>query len=158
MAAGAGRRSPQIPQRLPSTGLTAARQFSQTGRREILTSGAPQRRQSEGKRVAKRLSAATLTQETNAGSATLALVARVRSSLLLKTILQPARSLPAPAGNISGQYSCVVRLKQRDRGPSGRYRPPCCQHMAAGIWVVAPALKRANKNDESSPRSGMVVT
>jgi hypothetical protein len=90
MAEGVGIRSPQIPHTVPCRGRKSYKQASQTGRREILTRGAPHRRQSEGNRVAKRLSAAALTQETKTGS-TLALVARVRSSLLLKTNLPTCR-------------------------------------------------------------------
>jgi len=58
-----------------------------------LTKGEPQRRQSEGKRVAKRLSAAWQVHGTKEWPAltTLAVKARVSSRLLLKTIL------PGPA-------------------------------------------------------------
>jgi hypothetical protein len=80
-------------------GRTSEREGRQTGRREILTRGAPQRRQSDGKRVAKRLSATPLTDETSIDTSELSRVktgvpvARIGSSLLLKT------SLPRSPGN-----------------------------------------------------------
>src|SRR5450755_2396271 len=92
---------------LPRTGRTPARQSGHTGSREIFSRGSPHRRQSEGNRTEKRLSAARLTQvrltqvrsaqtrpsldevlcNTIEGPdrATLAWLARIRSSLLLKT-------------------------------------------------------------------------
>src|SRR4029077_16124852 len=74
-------------------GRMSERQSRQTGRREILIKGAPQKRQSEGKRVAKRLSATPRTEETRKGTSaasrvpTLVPEARIESSLLLKTNL-----------------------------------------------------------------------
>jgi len=74
----------------------------QTGRREMLTRGVPQRRQSDGKRVAKRLSATPLTDETRVDTSELSRVktwvpvARIGSSLLLKT------SLPRPPVSARG--------------------------------------------------------
>jgi hypothetical protein len=68
-------------------------QERQTGRREIQVKGIPQRRQSDGKRVAKRLSATPLADETSADSSELSRVkalvpvARIGFPLLLKTNL-----------------------------------------------------------------------
>jgi hypothetical protein len=93
----------------------AERHSSQTGSREILIKGDPQRRQSDGKSVAKRLSAAPFTQATREVSkpATLALANRVRCLLLLKTSLPTTgRSYPLHAGThmnpsiASGGSSC----------------------------------------------------
>src|SRR5277367_4347275 len=86
----------------------ASRHGRQTGRRAIFTNGAPQMRQSEGNKTAKRLSA--IWEEAFANSevsnhggtigeaiegpatAALASAARIRSPLLLKTAsLMPAR-------------------------------------------------------------------
>ena len=103
-------RSPQSAHRLPSMGRMANRQSWQTGRREILTRGVPQRRQSPGNNVANKPSAAAVTQETSAVSAatTLALTARVKSSLLLKTTLPTRTSAHSGrAERILMKYSCV---------------------------------------------------
>jgi hypothetical protein len=81
-------RSPQTVQTPPAIGRMSERQSAHTGSREIFTRGEPQIRQSEGKKAAKRLSAAALTQEANKGSALTAIgeaLSRVRSPLLLKT-------------------------------------------------------------------------
>jgi hypothetical protein len=65
--------------------------------------GAPQRRQSEGNKVAKRASAIPLAHETSGLSRgeTLVPVARIEVPLLLKTILlHPAAATGAPTGGI----------------------------------------------------------
>src|SRR5580704_2940854 len=101
----------QTPLRM---GGMAPRHSWQTGRREILTNGVPQMRQSEGNKTAKRLSAIWrpqprptwtspigfwLAPEAIEGLATAALawLARILSPLLLKT----ASALPAR--NLSGR-------------------------------------------------------
>lgn len=96
----------------PAIGRIADRHSSQTGSREMLTRGTPQRRQSEGNRVANRLSAITLTRETNElGLATsLVPVARVGYLLLLKTSLPRSGrcyggSNPTNSPQYSGQSS-----------------------------------------------------
>src|SRR5437660_1906117 len=72
-------------------GRICATHSSHTGKREILTRGAPQRRQSEGNNVAKTHSAMPLTEETNEDAicraTTLVPEARNWSPLLLKTNL-----------------------------------------------------------------------
>src|SRR5580658_763760 len=100
-------RSPQMSQTLPPTGRIPARQSGQTGRRDRFSWGSPQMRQSDGNKTEKRLSATRLTQgrsaevgltQTRSGpnesfretiecpaTAALAWLARIRSSLLLKT-------------------------------------------------------------------------
>src|SRR4030088_3592491 len=77
---------------LPLRGRMAPRQSSQTGRREMLVSDAPQMRQSEGNSTAKRLAAAWLGQARGLcktikapTSGTESPLARILSSLLLKT-------------------------------------------------------------------------
>jgi hypothetical protein len=94
----------------------ASRHSWQTGRREILTKGTPQMRQSEGNRTAKRLSAIWPVQlrsigtrrfwtrvlsEAIEGPATpaLAWLARILSSLLLKT------ASVLPAGMLLGRVT-----------------------------------------------------
>src|ERR1700687_5962006 len=86
----------------------------------MLTRGAPQRRQSDGKRVAKRLSATPLTDETRFDTnepsrvKTWVPVARIGSSLLLKTSLprSPGHAKDG-AGKSLPQYSRLQCLKQR---------------------------------------------
>jgi hypothetical protein len=72
-------------------GCTADKHSSQTGRREILTRGALQRRQLAGNKVANRLSATVFSQETTPScAAVLCRGFRVWSVLLLKTnLLRP---------------------------------------------------------------------
>ena len=117
---GPNTRSPQTEQMLPLMGRTSARHGWQTGRREMLTRGEPQRRQSDGKRVAKRLSATPLTDETRVDISELSRVktwvpvARIGSSLLLKTSLprSPGNTKDA-AGKLLPQYSGLQCPKQR---------------------------------------------
>ena len=86
----------------------------------MLTRGVPQRRQSDGKRVAKRLSATPLTDETRVDTGELSRVktwvpvARIGSSLLLKTSLprSPGTAKDA-AGKLLPQYSGLQCPKQR---------------------------------------------
>src|ERR1700680_901247 len=95
----------------PAMGRMAARHAWQTGRREMLVKGVPQRRQSEGKRVAKRLSATTLIEETRMDTsepprgATLVPVVRIGSPLLLKTNLP---SSPGTAKAASRRISLSI--------------------------------------------------
>jgi len=100
-------RSPQIEQTPSPIGRMSDRHSTQTGSRKILTRGAPQRRQSEGKSVANKLSATPLTEETNEDTrerlraTTLVPAARIGSPLLLKTNLpRPARARGATSGRI----------------------------------------------------------
>jgi hypothetical protein len=83
--------------------------------------------------VAKRLSAATLTQETKAVSAstTLALVTRVKSPLLLKTIL-PKTGCARFGASLGNQYSQPSKLKQRD--PWEKVARPWWPHL--GVLAV----------------------
>jgi hypothetical protein len=83
------------------------RHSAQTGSREIVTSGVPPMRQSEGNNTAKRLSAAQPPQrETIERPATaLAWVARVRSPLLLKTASRVPVELAVHGRRISLQYN-----------------------------------------------------
>jgi hypothetical protein len=86
----------------------------------MLTRGEPQRRQSDGKSVAKRLSATPLTDETSMDTSELSRVknwvpvARIGSSLLLKTSLprSPGNADDA-AGKLLPQYSGLQCRKQR---------------------------------------------
>src|SRR5579863_2333222 len=77
-------RSPQMEQSPPVIGRIAPRQSSQTGSREMLMRGAPQRRQSEGNNVAKRPAATPLAHETHGLSCSTSLVpvARIGVPLL----------------------------------------------------------------------------
>ena len=120
--------SPQIAQTPPAIGRMSERHARQTGRREILIKGAPQRRQSEGKSVAKRLSATPLTEETRQdtselpGGPTLVPVARIGFPLLLKTNLpcspgsrQPQNSrifLSIAVDNVHGNDSTARQLRR----------------------------------------------
>src|SRR5450755_3534469 len=88
-------RSPHITQKLPCMGRIAEMHSSQTGNREILVRKESQRRHSEGKIVANRLSAMPRSQEAGSLSIATLLVepGRVRPPLLLKT------NLPRPGGS-----------------------------------------------------------
>lgn len=107
-------------------GRISARQARQTGSREILIKGVLQRRQSEGKKVANRLSATRRTEENRTGAnkpfrgATLLLVplapvARIGSPLLLKTNL--------PRSPVAAQRRNRTNLPQYSGRPSPRQRP-----------------------------------
>src|SRR4029077_14608872 len=78
-----------------------------SGSREIVSSGAPQMRQSEGNNTAKRLSPARPPhRETIEGPATvLAWIARVRSPLLLKTASRVPVERAVHGRRISLQYN-----------------------------------------------------
>ena len=106
--AGLARRSPQTEHRLPESGRMASRHSGQTGSREMLVRGSPQRRQSEGKRTLKRAAARLLRPETmvddNELSAPCSLhpSSRVGIPLLLKTVLpRPDAALGAPPGRFT---------------------------------------------------------
>jgi hypothetical protein len=106
-ACGLTTRSPQTAHTPPAIGRIAARHTSQTGSREMLIKGAPQRRQSEGKRVANRLSAIPPREEIREATNTLRCftslisVVRVGHPLLLKTSLpRPVGATGAPPGRI----------------------------------------------------------
>src|SRR5262249_3987479 len=106
-ATGAARRSPQMEHTLSSMGWITDKHGSQTGKREMLARGLPQRRQSEGNKVANRADATPFTLEIKEESsrhsrvASLASVARVGFPLLLKTTLpRPAAASGAPAERI----------------------------------------------------------
>ena len=86
-------RSPHLEHTPSAMGRISERHGGQTGRREMFIRGLPQRRQSEGKSVAKRLSATPLNDATSIDPSELSRVkglvpvARIGSSLLLKTSL-----------------------------------------------------------------------
>jgi len=89
----------------------APRQSSQTGRREMLVRDAPQMRQSEGNSTAKRLAAAWLAQARGLcktieapTSGTESRLARILSSLLLKTASLTLTLAPRPCGQISTRF------------------------------------------------------
>src|SRR5271154_5044594 len=86
---GLASRSPQMEHSWPARGSMAERHCSQTGRREILMRGVPQRRQSEGKNVANKPAATSPAQQASrlCCPTTLVAVVRIGSSLLLKTLL-----------------------------------------------------------------------
>jgi hypothetical protein len=94
--------SPQISQVPTRIGCIAEMHSEQTGSREIFTRGAPQRRQSEGKREANRPCATIAAPETaecsrfRPGGAGV----RVMSPVLLKTSLPRPAPGQAPAGRI----------------------------------------------------------
>ena len=132
------------------------RHAGQTGSREILIKGVPHRRQSEGKRVAKRLSATPLTEETRMDTSepsrgsTLLPVARIGSPLLLKTNLPRPPGAARPA---SGRtfLSIAGRIVPGNETTSRRLR-------GVPIWiraVVAPGRKSsapiAGSNRRSAP-------
>ncbi len=113
---------------------------SQTGSREILIRGVPQRRQSEGNRVAKRLSATPLTEETRedtrelSRTAALVPVVRIGSPLLLKTtsLVQPVLT-GAPSGriflSINGAACWTQRVEHASRcGAVGQPRVMAFPH------------------------------
>src|SRR5207248_9562869 len=96
-------------------GRICATQSSHTGKREILTRGAPQRRQSEGNRVAKTQSATPLAEETNEDAShchatSLVPEARIWSPLLLKT------TLPRPAAAWGSRRTNLLRSEERRVG------------------------------------------
>lgn len=102
------------------------RQSSHTGSREMLTRGAPQMRQSEGNKVANRLSAMLPAEETNDATNALCFVtaldplARVGYSLLLKTSLpRPAGATGAPTRTNPSQYSGATDRRAIAREGSG---------------------------------------
>ncbi len=125
---------------LPRTGRTLVKQWGHTGSREIFGRGSPQRRQSEGHRTEKRLSAAWRIQLGSAptsstltcpisdevfcntiggpDTAALAWLARIRSSLLLKTA------------------SSLTPRTQNRRGPS--FLEHQRSHNTSSIAVMAP--------------------
>jgi hypothetical protein len=107
MASGDNIRCPQTEHTQPAMGCMQARHSSETGSREIVTSGAPQMRQSEGNNTAKRLSPARPPhRETIERPATaLAWIARVRSPLLLKTASRVPVELAVHGRRISLQYN-----------------------------------------------------
>src|SRR5579863_166908 len=144
---GESRRSPQTEHNRPRTGRIWSRQSAQTGSREILTSGAPQIWQSAGNRTAKRLSAARRAQAgvlrgtiESPATITLAWLARIRSSLLLKTAsLRTTPGKPSPGSPfpktllpwepLHQQYKAAPAARQR-YGRAVRTAWPS----AAGHW------------------------
>ena len=105
--------------------------------------------------MAKRLSAAAFTQEKKAGSTTLALEARVRSSLLLKTILQPAA--PFRRRPETSQISIAALLVVKQRG--GAWRERKVKHWSWSLnhenVAAAPAWSTANRNGGSIRRTAV---
>ena len=115
----------QVP---PAMGRTADKHSSQTGRREIFTRGVPQRRQSAGNRVAKRLSAILLAHKTKGLSfaAILVALARAWSPLLLKTnLLRPAYACWAITGRVVSSIRFGRRRLQRANACSHYF----CDHL-----------------------------
>src|SRR5207249_8785576 len=103
-------------------GRSRATHSSHTGKREILTRGAPRRRQSEGNNVAKTHSAMPLTEETNEDAicraTTLVPEARNWSPLLLKTNLpRPAAAWGSRRTNLL-QYSGPAKYKRSEEHTS----------------------------------------
>jgi hypothetical protein len=174
---------------LPRTGRTPNRQSGQTGSREIFSRGSPQRRQSEGNRTEKRLSAAwriqlgsaptssTLTRprpdevfcNTIGGPDTpaLAWLARIRSSLLLKTASSSSREHKTAADHLSYNTSSIAviqplgnvavgrRCRMLSRHDSGRVRQPFA-HLGKNQPVVPPealsAAQRCSRNSGKTKR------
>ena len=100
-------------------GRTLARQSSQTGKREILFSGVPQRRQSAGKRVANRLSAASVRHDrTTASTLEMPAANRVRSRSLL--LLKTTSATAAPSAGASRKH-----LSQYSHGPEMAQSATC---------------------------------
>src|SRR5207302_11236373 len=97
-------------------GRICATHSSHTGKREILTTGAPQRRQSEGNNVAKTHSAMPLTEETNEDATfratTLLPEARNSSPLLLNTNLPRPAAARGPRRRNPLQYSAPATCKR----------------------------------------------
>jgi hypothetical protein len=138
----------------PAIGRISDRHAAQTGRREMLTKGVPQRRQSEGKRVANRLSTRPLTEEATMDTSepsrgsTLLPVARIGSPLLLKT------NLPRPPGatrSASGRilFSIAGRIVPSNETTSRLLRD-------VPIWiraVLAPGRKSSAPIAGSNCRS-----
>ena|GEM_PF-6777417 len=138
-------RSPQMSQSFPSSGFRAEIHSSQTGNREMLVRKALQRRHSEGKIVANRLSAMPRSQD--AGSLSRAALsvatARVRSPVLLKTNLPRPGTSPRkrPAGRVGYQYIGAALCdanKPSNRGSWNTFHPmiqtPRCNMNGCGSW------------------------
>lgn len=104
----------------PAIGRIAVKHSSQTGNREMLIRGEPQRRQSEGNSVANKPAPTSLTHETNGLRCATALVPVARIGvpiLLLKTILpHPAAATGAPTGRIFFSIA-VVRASRNEPIP-----------------------------------------
>ena len=142
----------------PVIGRMAERHSRQTGRREIFTRGAPQRRQSEGNRVANKLSARPPAQETNEECFAKSLVslvtmpvpvARIGDILLLKTSLpRPGRANGGPTGRIC--FSITARHAARNAGEVSRQRRDGSH---APRRVPAPAQTRDDSSDGNNRRS-----
>ncbi len=115
---------PQTEHRTPSILWICSRQVSQTGKREALTRGVRQKRQSAGNRVVKRLAAAVCRIEAIGlrlrVSSTLS--ARVRSPLLLKTtLLQPAMAVKL--GWVNEFSIAPLRARFNDPGHESSMKP-----------------------------------
>src|SRR4030081_1672543 len=100
---------------LPLRGRMASRHSSQTGRREMLVSDTPQMRQSEGNSTVKRLSAAWVAQARGLcktievpASGTDSRLARILSSLLLKTASIAPHGLDCRAGEKHTRSNCAT--------------------------------------------------
>src|SRR3974390_486409 len=95
-------------------GRIASRQGTQTGKREILTRGFPQMRQSEGKKVANRLSASRSARGASEGcrGTDPSRIARVRSPVLLKTPSRRLKRSWAPVQANLAQYIGTRALTQ----------------------------------------------
>lgn len=115
-------RSPQMAQSFPSSGFRTETHSSQTGNREMFVRKALQRRHSEGKIVANRLSAMPRSQD--AGSLSRAALsvatARVRSPVLLKTNLPRPGKIAAQAARRTRRLSVyrrgIVQANKRGNG------------------------------------------
>src|SRR4051794_13256347 len=101
-------------------------QSGHTGNRDMFNRGKPQRRQSEGNRTEKRLSAARIAQVWTAWedisceavdtlfASTAAPPARIRSSLLLKTASSPPRKRMRAAADVLC-YQCSISARDLSR-------------------------------------------
>ena len=140
-------------------GRIAARHSSQTGSREILIRGVPQRRQSEGKKVANRLSAIPPTEEIREASNALccftASVARVGCPLLLKT------SLPHPSGATGApprRMPFSITGSHARRNHRRRFRRPHGAQRNATRAVLELRRNSADSTGGSSPHSVLAAT
>jgi hypothetical protein len=131
----------------------AERHSSHTGNREILTSGVPQRRQSDGKRVANTLSAIPLADETRRETsefsfATTWVPTRIGSPLLLKTNLLSRQCFKGTdILQYNGQASCTQRTE---------VTPQLYELLRVQCALVHPQ-RWSGICDESSPHNALDV-
>ena len=153
-----------MSQTLPPTGWIPARQSGQTGKRERLSWGLPQMRQSDGNKTEKRLSVKRLTQGRSIdvaladtalaqgrsgadevsretiecpATAALAWLARIRSSLLLKTASFVTPRTPTRRGQ-SFSNACSIAAMTVARQRCGR-RPATVSPASSVCWASSSA-------------------